>query len=340
MFSLKSLFSNAKSPSVPAAGNGDEGAIPGSKKAPKGVKASSTFQPEPHMTALSDDEKSDKIQASSPFQPEPHMTALSDDILRLLLKCLPPKETSSLLQSCKSLAKLSADSWRSKLYAMKDEYVIPYEERAAIASSSTERRRGGETNSGITNSALDPTTPTKHYRLELQKRYRRVNRYRPNIERWGEEPYWFANHPCETSPFNAVRRAHDVTDFRISVQTNRLERGRYRAYWRVNSTSGFCVLQMDTEVHSEVLGDGSMGGHMHQFSSLWNAREDRGKGWTDVCATGGKVIEIGPNGGYIKARMWKRELDFTGGILVDCLEIQKLEPVLPLMNSSLLMSSW
>ena len=181
MVSLKSLLSKKKTPSVPA-GNGDEGANSNSKKAPS-----------------KDGEQKNEHKNMSKLQPEPHMTALSDDILRVLLKCLPPKETSSLLQSCKSLAKLSADVWKAQLYAMRDEYVIPYEE---------------------SNSA--PITAAKHYRVELQKRYRRVNRFRPNIERSGEEPYWFVNHLCPSSPFNAVRRAYDVTDFRISVQTNRL----------------------------------------------------------------------------------------------------------------------
>lgn len=66
---------------------------------------------------------------------------------------------------------------------------------------------------------------------------------------------------------------------------------------------------------------GSQSSQSRAWNSSWNAREDRGKGWTEVCATGGKVIEIGSDGGYIKARMWKRELDFTGGILVDCLRV-------------------
>ena len=309
------MLLKTKDPSAPYAGNGDEGAIPSnSKKATKGGK-----------------QKSD-----STLQPEPHMTALSDDILRLLLKCLPPKETSSLLRSCKSLAKLATDAWETKLHAMRDEYVIPCEDATCMATIETSSNT--ESRSDDTNSA--PITAAKHYCVKLQKRYRRVNRYRPNIERWGEEPYWYVNHPCPSSPFNAVRRAHDVTDFRISVQTDRLEKGRYRAYWRVNSTSGFCVLQLDTEVHSERRGGGSTSDHVQHFSSLWNTREDRGKGWTDICATGGEVVEIGADGGYIKARVWKRELDFTGGILVDCLQIQKLEPVPPLMNSRLLMSSW
>lgn len=313
------MFSNKPSgPTAPSAGSESAGAGPKrSQKIKKG-------------------EQKNEHKNKSTLQPEPHMTALSDDILRLLLNCLPPKETSSLLQSCKSLAKLSADAWKTKLYAMRDEYVIPYEVSSATieTSSNTESRNDG------TSSA--PITAAKHYRVELQKRYGRVNRYRPNIERWGEEPYWYVNHPCPSSPFNAVRRAHDVTDFRLSVQTDRLEKGRYRAYWRVNSASGFCVLQMDAEAYtySELRGGESMRDNVQHFSSLWNTREDRGKGWTDICATGGKVVEIGPNGGYIKARMWKRELDFTGGILVDCLEIQKLEPVPPLMSSSLLMSSW
>lgn len=251
-----------------------------------------------------------------------HITALSDDVLRLLLRSCPPKETSSLLLSCKSMAKLAADAWEFKLNVMRDEYVIPYEE-SNISQSDT-------------NSDADSVpTPARHYRDELQKRYRRLNCYRPNIERWGEEPYWYMNHPCQTSAFNAVRRAHDVTDVRISVQTNRLEKGRYRAYWRVNSTSGFCVLSLDTEV---LYVDG--GRPLSSFSSLWNSREDRGKGWTEVCATGGKVFEIGSDGGYIKARMWKRELDFTGGILLDCLEIRKVGNIPPLMASRLLMSSW
>ena len=317
MFSLKSLLSKKKTPSVPAAGSGGTSAcLKRSQRAQQGG------------------EQKNEHKNKSKLQPEPHMTALSDDILRVLFKCLPPKATASLLQSCKSLAKLSADAWKAKLYAMRDEYVIPYEERSATIETSlnTEIRSDG------TNSA--PITAAKHYRVELQKRYLRVNRYRPNIERWGEEPYWFVNHPCPSSPFNAVRRAHDVTDFRISAQTNRLEKGRYSVNWRVNSTSGFCVLQLDTEVYSECRGGGSTRDNVQRFSSLWNTREDRGKGWTDICATGGEVIEIGPNGGYIKARMWKRELDFTGGILIDYLEIQKLEPVPPLMNSRLLMSSW
>ena len=321
MLLLKSMLSKTKGPTAPSAGS--DGAGAGPKRSHKAKKGG--------------EEKNGHKNNKSTLQPEPHMTALSDDILRVLLKFLPPKETSSLLRSCKSLAKLATDAWKTKLYAMRDEYVIPYEDaRSTIASNS--ESRSGDTNSTNTNSA--PITAAKHYRLELQKRCRRVNRYRPNIERWDEEPYWFVNHPCASSPFNAVRRAHDVTDFRISVQTDRLEKGRYRAYWRVDSTSGFCVLQMDTEAHSEHLGGGSMRDHVQHFSSLWNTREDRGKGWTDICATGGKVVEIGADGGYIKARMWKRELDFTGGILVDCLEIQKLEPVPPLMNSRLLMSSW
>ena len=244
-----------------------------------------------------------------------HITALSGDVLRLLHKCHPPKETSSLLLSCKSLAKLAAGAWEFKLNSMRDEYVIPYEESNI---------RSSDTNSNE-NSAR---TPARHYREELQKRYRRLNRYRPNIERWGEQPYWYMNHPCQTSAFNTVRRAHAVTDFRLSVQTKRLEKGRYRAYWRVNSTSGFCVLQLDTEVHQP--------SQLHTWISSWNAREDRGKGWSEVCATGGTVIEIGSGVGYIKARMWKRELDFTGGILVDCLEIRKVGDIPPLRKSRLL----
>lgn len=288
------MLSKKKSPSPPAAGGGEVT----SQKKPSREEESQ----DPYITG--------------------HITALSDDVLRLLLKCLPPKEISSLLLSCKSLAKLAADAWEFKLNAMRDEYVIPYEESNISRS---------DTNSNE-NSAR---TPARHYRDELQKRYRRLNRYRPNIERWGEEPYWFMNHPCQTSAFNAVRRAHDVTDFRISVQTKRLEKGRYRAYWRVNSTSGFCVLQLDTEV---LYVDG--GRPLNSFSSLWNSREDRGKGWKEVCATGGKVFEVGTDGSYIKARMWKRELDFTGGILVDCLEIRKVGDIPPLMGSRLLMSSW
>lgn len=295
MLSLKSLLLKAKSPPLQASG-GDE--------ASGGDVADDSPKKQPQK------------EEKAPAQPEPHIKALSDDILRLLLKCLPPKETSSLLRSCKSLAKLADDAWKTKLHAMRDDYVIAYKDIKA------------------------PSTPAHHHRVELQKRYRRLNCYRPNIERWGEEPYWYANHPCEASPFNAVRRSHDVTDFRLSVRSNRLEKGRYRAYWRVNSTSGFCVLQLDTEVHSERRGGGSTSDHVQHFSSLWNTREDRGKGWTDICAMGGEVVEIGADGGYIKARVWKRELDFTGGILVDCLQIQKLEPVPPLMNSRLLMSSW
>ena len=61
---------------------------------------------------------------------------------------------------------------------------------------------------------------------------------------------------------------------------------------------------------------------------------------SDGASDGPKRSPTAQQGGYVKARMWKRELDFTGGILVDCLEIQKLEPVPPLMNSRLLMSSW
>jgi len=208
MLSLKSLLLKAKSPPLQASG-GD-----GADDSPK---------------------KQSQKEEKAPAQPEPHIKALSDDILRLLLKCLPPKETSSLLRSCKSLAKLADDAWKTKLHAMRDDYVIAYEDIKA------------------------PSTPAHHHRVELQKRYRRLNCYRPNIDRWGEEPYWYANHPCEASPFNAVRRSHDVTDFRLSVQSNRLEKGRYRAYWRVNSTSGFCILQLDTETYSALPG-GMAGG--------------------------------------------------------------------------------
>mmetsp|Transcript_4496 Transcript_4496/g.12664 ORF Transcript_4496/g.12664 Transcript_4496/m.12664 type:complete len:317 (-) Transcript_4496:90-1040(-) len=316
MFALKSILSKETSPSSPPTGGGGGGG-----------KVTSQTKSRPAQQKFDQDD-----------QDPPHITALSDDVLRLILKSLPPKETSSLLRTCKSLAKLAADAWKFKLNAMRDEYVIPYEERARVPTIESNR----DTSSSNENSA---PTPARHCRDELQKRHRRLNRYRPNIERWGEEPYWYVNHPCPTSSFNAVRRAHDVTDFRVSVQTSRLEKGRYRAYWKVNSTSGFCVLQLDTEVYtssrsSEQPGGGSMRDQVQNFSSLWNTREDRGKGWTEVCATGEKVIEIGSDGGYIKARMWKRELDFTGGILVDCLEIKKIERVPPLMGSRLLMSSW
>ena len=232
MLSLKSLLLKAKSPPLQASG-GDE--------ASGGDVADDSPKKQPQK------------EEKAPAQPEPHIKALSDDILRLLLKCLPPKETSSLLRSCKSLAKLADDAWKTKLHAMRDDYVIAYKDIKA------------------------PSTPAHHHRVELQKRYRRLNCYRPNIERWGEEPYWYANHPCEASPFNAVRRSHDVTDFRLSVRSNRLEKGRYRAYWRVNSTSGFCVLQLDTETYSALPG-GMAGGasvanlsHDEMLSSLFNA---------------------------------------------------------------------
>eukprot|EP00562_Extubocellulus_spinifer_P026675 CAMPEP_0178652340 /NCGR_PEP_ID=MMETSP0698-20121128/22590_1 /TAXON_ID=265572 /ORGANISM="Extubocellulus spinifer, Strain CCMP396" /LENGTH=282 /DNA_ID=CAMNT_0020294025 /DNA_START=39 /DNA_END=887 /DNA_ORIENTATION=+ len=253
-----------------------------------------------------DEEDGGRKHQAMPKEGDSEFLHLCSDEILLIMSYEQPQDTSSLLLTCKTTAKLARPAWKAKVDAMADDFILPYAQDTAASDART-------------------ISEAQHWNIQLWKRYQRLTRYRPTIERWGEPPYWYPDHPEPSSPFHAVRRAHDVTDFRLNATTGHLGPGTYAVSWRVNSTSGFCELQLDTT--AILLRNGPTATDIPTTASIsstiWNSRADRGSGWKEV-GVGVTNVQLGPNGGIIAARMWKRELDFTGGIMVDCLIVKRI----------------
>lgn len=273
--------------------------------------------------------------------------SLTDDVLLRVLLCLPPKETGDFLASCRAAAELAALTWRVKADGAAAAAKTPGDDAdGRTEDDDLSGAEGGREDGNETAERDMESRGARYWREEYSKRLLIAYCVRPSIDAWSFPPHWYPDHPEPSSPYGAVRRCKDVTEFRMSARSRRLEEGKYLVRWRVNSTSGFCVHHMSYRVVNEGVDGLVEVVEGSEVRGVWNARDDRGSGWKKV-TVGDGLVEVGPDGGVVESKLWKNDLQWAGGILVDYVEmkatdrnLEEVKAMPNLLGSSLLTSDW
>eukprot|EP00957_Ditylum_brightwellii_P077564 5894102-Ditylum_brightwellii.AAC.1 len=171
----------------------------------------------------------------------------NDDVIHHILDYLTPSETSHFLVVCHSISRLAALCWKIKadsIELMDDE---SYVENGYARGESSVNNDNDNNNAEEEEEEIPPKGAT-YWRKQYSKRLILSTCIRPKINStWDKPPYWYPYHPEPSSPYGVVCKCHDVTEFRMVATSPKLDDSRgglYRVRWRVNSTSGFCILHL------------------------------------------------------------------------------------------------